>query len=145
MSHRVYYENSAGRASEDSAGVARLTYHPGPRDPEALAALLGHVTRLLARRGDGGLLVDQRGMSPFTPAEQTFLVQQWLPRAVAEGGYRFGAVILSENAVTRLATRSVTTAVRDIPVLYQYFELEADAVAWLLERRLPGRAGRPQR
>ncbi|SNR30329.1 hypothetical protein [Hymenobacter mucosus] len=140
--YRVYYENAVGRAVDDPLGFARLTYQPGTRDAEAMAALLGHVTRLLAKRGDGCLLVDQRLMSPFTPTEQIFVIQQWLPRAVAEGSYRFGAVVLAENAFARLATRSVTTAVRDMPMLYQYFEQEVDAVAWLLQQKQKAQLGR---
>lgn len=130
-SYRVYYENAAGRVVEDTLGFARLIYQPGLRDPEAMSSLLGYVIRLLARRGDGCLLVDQRQMSPFTQAEQHFIIEQWLPRAVAEGGYRFGSVIMAHDAFARLATRTVTTAVRKMPMHYQYFEQEADAVAWL--------------
>ncbi|TGE22729.1 STAS/SEC14 domain-containing protein [Hymenobacter metallicola] len=133
--YRIYYENAVGRVVDDPQGFARLTYHAGSRDADAMASLLGHVTRLLAQRGDGGLLVDQRLMTPFTPAEQAFVIQQWLPRTVVEGGYRFGAVILAENAFARLATRAVTTAVRDLPMRYQYFEQEPEAIAWLLHQQ----------
>ncbi|RPD44159.1 hypothetical protein DNI29_22445 [Hymenobacter sediminis] len=133
-SYRIYYENAVGRAVDDPLGFARLTYQPGLREPDTFSSLLGHVTRLLARRGDGGLLVDQRRMSPFTAAEQRLVIEQWLPRAVAEGGYRFGAVILAEDAFARLATRTVTTAVREMPMRYQYFEQEADAITWLLQQ-----------
>lgn len=134
-SYRVYYENAVGRAADDPLGFARLTYHPRLRELATFSALLGHVTRLLARRADGCLLVDQRRMTPFTPAEQAFVIEQWLPRTVVEGGYRFGAVIMAENAFARLATRTVTTAVRELPMVYQYFEQEAQAVAWLLQQK----------
>lgn len=139
----IQFENTVGRAMDDPLGFARLTYQPGPREAGALALLLGHVTHLLARRGDGCLLVDQRLMAPFTLAEQTFVIEQWLPEAMAEGGYRFGAVILANNVFSRLATRTVTTAVREMPMLYQYFEQEAEAIAWLLQQKTP--AGRTRR
>jgi len=129
---RIYYENQAGRSVEDPLGFARLTYHQGTRSEDELRALLGHTTRLIARRNDGRLLVDQRLMTPFTPAEQHFVVHEWLPLTILEGGYRFGAVVLAENVFARLATANVITAARDLPMTYQYFDTEAAAVAWLL-------------
>ncbi|RPD44085.1 hypothetical protein DNI29_22055 [Hymenobacter sediminis] len=133
--HRVHYENAIGRAVDDPLGFARLTYRPGARELAPFATLLGQVTRLLAWRGDGCLLVDQRLMEPFTPAEQEFVIGHWLPQAVADGGYRFGAVVLANNVFARLATRTVTTAVRNLPMVYQYFEQEEQAIAWLLEQK----------
>ena len=133
--YRVYYENAVGRAVDDPLGFARLTYQTGVRSPDSFHAFLGHVTRLMARRGDGCLLVDQRRMSPFTPDEQMYVIEQWLPRTVQEGGYRYGAVIVAEDVFARLATASVVTAVRELPMQYCYFKQEAEAVAWLLDQQ----------
>lgn len=133
--YRIYHENAAGRAVNDPLGFARLTYRAGG---DAFEALLGNVTRLLARRGDGGLLVDQRQMVPFTPDEQAYVIEQWLPRTVQEGGYRYGAVLLAEDVFARLATAQMVTAVRALPIGYRYFELEAEAVAWLLDQQRRG-------
>jgi hypothetical protein len=133
--YRVYYENAVGRAIDDPMGFARLTYQSGVRQQDAFRALLGHVSRLLARRADGCLLVDQRLMEPFTPDEQAYVIEQWLPRAAQEGGYRFGAVVVAHNVFARLATAMVVTAVRDLPMTYCYFEDEAEAVAWLLHQQ----------
>jgi hypothetical protein len=120
---------------DDPMGFARLTYQAGQRSRDAFESLLTHVTRLLAQRKDGCLLVDQRLMTPFTPDEQGFVIQLWLPRTVAEGGYRFGAVILAQNVFARLATATVIAAVRDLAITYQYFEQEAEAVNWLLTKQ----------
>lgn len=136
--YRIYYENAVGRASDDPLGFARLTYQAGLRPRDSFQALLGHVTRLLARRGDGCLLVDQRRMAPFTPEEQAYVIEQWLPRTVQEGGYRYGAVIVAEDVFARLATASVVTAVRDLPMQYRYFEQEAEAIRWLLDQQRRG-------
>ena len=134
-SYRIYYENAVGRAVDDPLGFARLTNQPGLRPRDTFHAFLGHVTRLLARRGDGCLLVDQRRMAAFTPEEQTYVVEQWLPRTVAEGGYRYGAVIVAEDVFARLARASVVTAVRELPMQYRYFEQEAEAITWLLQQQ----------
>lgn len=133
--YRIYYENPVGRAANDPLGFARLTYHAGQRPQDAFQALLRHVTNLLAQRQDGCLLVDQRLMLPFTPEEQSYVIQQWLPRTVVEGGYRFGAVVVAHNVFARLATATVIAAVRNLSITYRYFEQEAEAIAWLLAQQ----------
>ncbi|GGF00049.1 STAS/SEC14 domain-containing protein [Hymenobacter cavernae] len=129
---RIYYENRVGRSVEDPLGFARLIYHRGTRTKAEFQALLGHTTRLLARRGDGRLLVDQRLMTPFTPDEQQFVIHEWLPLTILEGGYRCGAVVLAHDVFARLATATVVTAVRDLPMTYRYFDNEAEAITWLV-------------
>jgi hypothetical protein len=133
--YHVCYENPVGRAVNDPLGFARLTYLAGLRPRDGFQALLSHVTQLLARRADGCLLVDQRLMTPFTPEEQEHVIQQWLPRTVAEGGYRYGAVLVAQNVFARLATATVIAAVRDLSITYQYFEQEAEAVSWLMSQQ----------
>jgi hypothetical protein len=128
---RIYYENRVGRLIDGSLGFARLIYHGGVRKEEEFKAFLGHTVRLLARRGDGRLLVDQRLMAPFTPSEQQFVVEQWLPRTIEEGGYRYCAVLLANDVFSRLAMATVVTAVRELPLTYRQFEDESEAIAWL--------------
>ncbi|KUG08067.1 hypothetical protein ASU33_07645 [Solirubrum puertoriconensis] len=110
----------------------RLEYFAGKRQLAELQALLGHVTRALAKHGTGKLLVDQRLMTPFSPEEQVFVLEDWLPRANAEGGYRWGAVLQAHNVFARLATALVVTQMQGKPMTYQYFTDENAAVAWLV-------------
>lgn len=131
---RLYFENRAGRISDDPAGFARLTYHAGQRSEDELRALLGHATRLLAQRNDGRLLVDQRLMQPFSASEQQHVMHTWLPSAVAEGGYRYGAVVQAHDVFARLATATVTNQGRGLNLTYRYFDDEPTAVEWLLTR-----------
>jgi hypothetical protein len=133
--YRIYYENPVGRAVDDPLGFARLMYQPGVRPRDGFQALLGHVTQLMARREDGCLLVDQRLMTPFTPEEQEHVIQQWLPRTVQEGGYRYGAVLVAQNVFARLATSTIISAVRDLSITYCYFEEEAEAITWLMSQQ----------
>jgi hypothetical protein len=133
--YRVYYENAVGRATDDPLGFARLTYKAGVRSTDAFHSFLGHVSRLLTQRGDGCLLIDQRLMTPFTPEEQTYVIERWLPHAIQTGGYQYGAVIVAHDVFARLATAMVITAVRDLPMVYRYFEQETEAVAWLLHQQ----------
>ncbi len=133
--YQVYYENPVGRAVDDPMGFARLTYQAGQRSHGSFIALLGEVRRLMAERKDGYLLVDQRLMSPFTPDEQGYVIQQWLPRLVADAGYRFGAILVAQDVFARLATATVVAAVRDLPITYQFFEQESEAVTWLIAQQ----------
>lgn len=128
---RLYFENRAGRVSDHSAGYARLTYYSIARTSDELRALLGHVTRLLAQRPHGRLLVDQRLMQPFSLVEQQ-VVQQWLPQAVAEGRYRSGAILQAHDVFARLATGTATAPARDLNLTYRHFDDEPAAVDWLL-------------
>jgi hypothetical protein len=130
--NRLYFENTVGRVEEDVRGFVRLKYFAGSRNAEAWHGLLQHTKHLLARQGRGLMLVDQQEMAPFKPVEQKWLVEEWLPQAITEGGYRFGAVIQAHDVFARLAMDTVRTQVRDRQLTYRYFPDEAAALAWLL-------------
>ena len=131
-SRTIYFENQAGRIWEEPVGYLRLDYRAGARTTEQFQALLTHLLRALVRRGWDRVLVNQQEMVPFSAVEQAWMVNQWLPRAVLEGGYRRGAVLVAENGVARLAMTTVVATTRHLPHTYQSFEAEADALAWLL-------------
>lgn len=135
---RVYFENAVGRVAEDPAGFVRLQYHPGPRDASAWHGLMQHTKHLLARQGYGLMLVDQRQMSPFLPAEQAWLIEHWLPQAIVEGSYRYGAVVQAHDAFARLAMETVRIQARNLHLTYRYFSDETPAVAWLLQQPVSG-------
>ena len=132
--NRLYFENAVGRVEEDRVGVVRLRYHAGRRDEAAYRGLLQHALRLLARQGHGRMLVDQRQMEPFSVQEQAWLLGEWLPQAIAEGGYRYGAVIQANNVFARLAMNTTAAHPNARALTYRYFDDETAAVAWLLEQ-----------
>lgn len=137
--NRLYFENAAGRVEEDVRGFVKLRYFAGPPNTEAWHGLLQHTKQLLARQGKGLMLVDQQDMTSFKPAEQAWLVEVWLPQAITEGGYRFGAVIQAHDVFARLSMDTVRTQARDMHLTYRYFTDEATAVAWLLaQHKLQG-------
>lgn len=130
--NRLYFENAVGRVEEDKAGFVRLVYYQGLRKAETWHGLMQHTKHLLARQGHGLLLVDQQLMAPFSLPEQAWLVEQWLPRAIVEGGYRYGAVVQAHDAFARLAMETIRTQARDLHLTYRYFSEEAGAITWLL-------------
>jgi hypothetical protein len=129
----LYFENSSGRIWEEPGGYLRLEYRSGPREATQFRALLTHTAQALGRRQWDKMLVDQRDMAPFNPTEQDWMTNEWLPRAVNEHGYRYGAILVAHNVFARLATNQFVMASRNLPHTYRTFEAEDEAVAWLLE------------
>lgn len=132
----VYFENAAGALLEEPMGYIRAiwgrkTQHYTTADVQALFAqmILG-----LQRRNWSRMLIDQTFMRPFSAEEQQWVAQQWLPRAVVEGGYRHGAVVVSPNVMVRLATAYITTQVLNLSLTYRSFESDAAAQEWLLQQ-----------
>lgn len=128
----IYFENSAGRLWEEPAGYVRLEYKPGPRETVQFRALLTHAAQALGRHRWPRMLVDQRAMAPFTPAEQAWMSRDWLPAAVHEYGYRYGALLVAHDVIARLAMTQVIFGTRNLPHAYRSFEDEGAAVAWLV-------------
>jgi hypothetical protein len=132
----LYFENSSGRIWEEPGGYLRLEYRSGPRDSTHFRALLTHTAHAMSRRQWDKMLVDQREMAPFNPAEQDWMTNEWLPRTVNEHGYRYGAILVAHNVFARLATNQFVMASRSLPHTYRTFEAEDEAVSWLQK---PGR------
>ena len=127
----LYFENGLGRIWEEPERYLRLEYKPGPREMVPFRALLTHVAQALSRHRWSSILVDQRQMAPFNPAEQAWMTSEWLPKAVHEHGYRHGAVLVAHNVIARLAMTQVVFGTRDLPHTYRTFESESEALAWL--------------
>ena len=132
----LLFHNAAGRLQEDSAGFLRTYWTAQPRTLADTQALFTSMSTALRQRGWSKILVNQVEMQPFLPAEQQWIAQQWLPLAVRESGYRYGAIVLSADIFARLATAFITTSVGGLPLRYRSFDQVADAAAWL--RQQPG-------
>jgi len=131
---RPLFENNAGRLVADDAGFLRTTWS-GQRSTLAdTQGLFNAMLRGLQQRRWSRILVNQVQMPSFTPAEQQWVSKSWLPRAVAEGGYRFGAVVVSPDVLVRLATAFVTTNVQGLPLVYRTFDTDAQATEWLAQQ-----------
>jgi hypothetical protein len=134
--HRtVYFENAAGRIWTEPAGYLRLDYHPGRRSETELRALLTHLRQAMSRHGRGRVLINQRQMAGFGPEEERWMIEEWLPAAVQENGYRAGAVLVADDVFARLAMSNIAMATHHLGHTYRNFNQEAEAVAWLLEQK----------
>ena len=131
-SRTIYFKNNAGCIWEESQAYIRLDYYAGPREDGQFQALLTHARQAMQRRGWSRMLVNQKEMSPFTAKQESWMVNEWLPLAVEESGYRFGAIIVARDVFARLATNSLVMGSRRLGHLYRNFEQENEAIAWLL-------------
>jgi hypothetical protein len=131
-SRTIYFKNSVGCLWEEPEAYLRLEYDPGPREEVQFRALLTHVRQAMQRRSWSRLLVNQQKMSPFTPSEESWMMNDWLPQAVRENGYRYGAVVVAHDVFARLAMTGIVMTSRKLGHTYRNFEHEREAVDWLL-------------
>ncbi|MFC7666355.1 hypothetical protein ACFQT0_02125 [Hymenobacter humi] len=136
LSHKstrsLYFENSIGRIWEEPGDSCGWNTVPARASLLQFRALLTHAAQALSRRHWEKMLVDQRAMAPFNASEQEWMATEWLPRAVAEHGYRYGAVLLAHDVFARLAMNQYVMASRQLHHVYRTFDTEETAVAWLL-------------
>ena len=130
----VLLKNAAGQVIVDPAGFLRLHWSDQPRTFAETCAMFTTAAGALARYEWGRILINQVNMRPFSPQEQEWISQQWLPAAVRTSGYRFGAVVVATNVLTRLATAYVTTSFADLPLRYRSFDAEQESIAWLMQQ-----------
>lgn len=134
VSAPLLFENPAGRLLAYPAGFIGMYWAAAPRALADTQALLNALAQALRQRGWGKVLAYQVNMQPFSSVEQQWISQEWLQPAVQESGYRYGAIVVSTNTYTRLATAFITTNVGGLPLRYRSFDSEDAAVAWLQQQ-----------
>ena len=127
----LLFTNPAGRLLADPAGYLRAYWTTQPRALADTQALFTSMGAALRQRNWSKILVNQVAMRPFSPAEQQWVTQEWLPQAVQAQGYRYGAVVVSTDIFARLATSFITANVGGLPLRCRSFDQEAEALAWL--------------
>lgn len=131
---RLLFKNNAGQILAEPAGFLRTIWSTQPRTLADTSGLFTHMGLNLKRHNWSRILIDQQGMPPFSTAEQQWVAHEWLQQAVRECGYRHGAVLVSPDVFVRLATAYITTNVQGLPLIYRSFDVEADALQWLLRQ-----------
>jgi hypothetical protein len=129
----ILLQNIAGQVIVEPTGYLRLQWGNQPRPLADTRAMFTTAAQALRQRGWGRILINQVQMPPFSSEEQLWISQEWLPAAVRTSGYRFGAVVVAANVLTRLATAFVTSA-PELPLRYRSFGTEKEALAWLLQQ-----------
>jgi hypothetical protein len=131
-SRTIYFKNNVGCLWEEPEAYLRLEYYPGPREEVQFRSLLTHVRQAMQRRSWSRMLINQQQMSPLTSSEENWMVNEWLPQAVRENGYRHGAVVVAHDVFARLAMTGLVMTSRKLGHTYRNFEHEPEAVTWLL-------------
>jgi hypothetical protein len=134
VSSHVLLQNTAGQVIAEPGGYLRLHWSDQPRAFAETCAMFTTAAAALERYGWSRILINQVNMRPFSPQEQFWISQQWLPGAVRTSGYRSGAVVVATDVLTRLATAFVTTSFADLPLRYRSFDVEQEAIAWLTQQ-----------
>jgi hypothetical protein len=130
----LLFENAAGRVLADPAGFLRLVWSANPRHLTDTQAILRAASQHLRQRGWSRLLGDQTHLAPFSPEEQHWISQEWLPSDARASGYRHGAILVSSQVLSRLATAYITSGQPASDTRYRSFDDEATAVDWLLRQ-----------
>jgi hypothetical protein len=125
-----YFSNAAAVISYAPAGYIRLEWQPVPATVAELRSIYEHVLRAMQHHRATRLMSVHNQRPPMPPEIQTWLTQEWLPRAVAEAGYRYCAVVEATVPLSRLAARAVGTGMKG-ELRYEFFETDALADAWL--------------
>lgn len=127
----VFFENSVGRVVLEPAGYIRLQWLGAPRAAGLLRAVLGQLLRAQLRTGFCRLLIDERAAAAFSPADQAWLVEEWLPASVTCAGQHYAAHLTAADVFARLAGVTMVEKARRLGFQHQLFQHEADALHWL--------------
>ena len=109
----------------------RIAWQDAPMDSGALRAVYEHALHLLIRSGLTKILPDHGQMAPFQAADRDWMLRTWVPRAVAEAGYRHCAIVESKQVFNRLGTRHLVMELGTSTLAVAYFDEAAAADAWL--------------
>jgi hypothetical protein len=111
-------------------GYLRLNWSAARTTEEELRGAYQQIL-LALKHYDTNKTLSYHGQRPLIPlAVQTWLTQEWIPRAVREAGYRRCAVVESQNPLGRLASQAVGQQSPD-QLDFRHFATLAEADAWL--------------
>ena len=101
---------------------------------DELRAIYEHVLRAMVRYQVTVLLFVHHQQQPVPATMQSWLLTNWLPRAIREAGYRRVALVESPYAAVRPAARAVGDQVSQT-LEFAYFDNTAvtEAEEWLLK------------
>ncbi|UOR03672.1 hypothetical protein MUN82_12005 [Hymenobacter aerilatus] len=125
-----FYQNEAGRLLYNTIGYVHLAWSAERITQTALEAFYEQVLALLLRTGASKILSEHGGRRPLSAEAQQWIATNWVPRAIAEAGFGFCAIVEGEDPVHRLATQSIIS-ISPNQLLYKRFSLMSEADAWL--------------
>ncbi|MBO2011513.1 hypothetical protein [Hymenobacter negativus] len=127
-----YFSNAAAVISYAPAGYIRLDWQAAPATAPELRAIYEHVLRAMIHHRSPTLMTVHNRRPPMSAEVQTWLTQEWIPRAVATVGYGRCAIVQAEMPLSRLAAHAVGSG-QKTTLRYRYFDDETAADSWLRE------------
>jgi hypothetical protein len=127
----LYFHNELASVLEHADGYARIDWNPVPIQSSVLRTIYEQVLQLLRVSGFTKILSDHQLMPPLQPADQAWLSENWVPRAIAEAGYRHGAVVEDHDLVSLTSIVQVVQQLDGLPLTVRYFEDDRRAAEWL--------------
>ena len=131
----LYFQNAAGQLYYQPALQAvRLAW---AAERIALAAIQEYYEQVLAlmlSSGSRKILSCHGQRAPLPAAAQEWLTGNWIPRAIAQAGARYCAIVEGADPMHRLSTQSVVAAAPS-GLQFRRFTETSEAAAWLREMR----------
>ncbi|MCC3155191.1 hypothetical protein Q3A66_19395 [Hymenobacter sp. BT770] len=128
---QLYYRNALGTISYDPLGFVVLTWSDVPVASAELHSLYTHTLQALRHYATCKLLTDQTHRQPLSDEMQTWIVEQWIPQAIADCAYSHCAIVESTQEGSRQGARAVGSRLTG-PLEFRYFPEETEARQWLL-------------
>ena len=131
----LYFQNAAGRLYyQAGAQVVRLAWAAERIALPAIQEYYEQVLALMLSTGSHKILSCHGQRAPLPGAAQEWLTGNWIPRAIAQAGARFCAIVEGADPMHRLSTQSVVAASPSGLQFRRFAEL-SEADAWLRQVR----------
>ncbi|MDB5234787.1 MAG: hypothetical protein JWR44_1780 [Hymenobacter sp.] len=127
----LYYRNPLGSISYNSLGFVVLKWSAAPITTPELHSLYSHTIQALRHHHTCKLLTNQVERQPLPIEAQQWIVEQWIPQAIAECAYSHCAIVECEQEANRAATRAIGSRVAG-SLQFRYFPTPDAAQEWLL-------------
>ena len=126
----LYFRNVAATISYVAAGYVRLDWQAVPSTANDLKAIYEHVLQAMQRYRSTAIMSVHNQRPAMPPEVQSWLVTDWIPRAVRDASYTRCAVVEAATPMSRLAARAVGIESKGL-IDFRYFDGDVPADTWL--------------
>lgn len=129
-----YFQNAAGKLFYTPAGYIRLAWSAERVPLAVLQAYYEQALKLMDTLGVHRILSDHGQRAPLVAEAQSWLTNTWIPKAIAQVGLDFCAIVDGVDPLHRLSTQSVVSAAPSA-VTFRRFNTVDEADTWLRSLR----------
>ncbi len=126
----LFFQNQAGKLYYQPAGYVRLAWAAERQPLDVIQAFYEQALLLLLSSGVRRILSDHGQRPPLPAAAQTWLTNDWIPRAMTQARTHHCAVVEGADPIHRLALQSVVSTA-PTGFLFKRFDNFEAADAWL--------------